>query len=384
MKKSLLLIVVLFCAFNLIAQILPNWSRFDEVQYNYVKDHNWKSIFAGLHPYTYEEKVLYRSATEDTQLVKVVTYSCVVTFQPHGIERVKTIIAINHYMDYMSSIVNGTVVFPRSHVEFIDTINDLLSDDASGGIAIGTRFRSFEPADNINAKGHQYRKDYRLKHRYARNNSYTFGYASVSYAPSIGFRSLSINTPQFSSTPGLDSRNRNERAIYAQVISVQVGGTFNRVNTFFIEGNTAVFGFNSIMAMNWKTGLDTIGIPNNNYHYRYYRSGLGIGYNYSGFKNLINPVFEAGLYCYFTKTFDRSQYDNGGTQIKIDQDLRDAGVQPNFVGFKTGIGLNVRCGYLSEVKFVPTLYYNLTAFSKGDIATRFYNVGLSVGFALRI
>jgi len=380
MKRSFLIIANILIALSLFGQIKPSWTKVSTATYSYEKRGRLGCLFDTA--YKYDETVLYKSVHTDSVLLRRITYRCVVTFLPDGIETVKMLDSINYYLDYNGSFDKGRITFPVSTVWFQDTLREMLSDNTKNKLP--NTARSFEYVHDIKKKMHRYRKDFRLAKRYGKTNTHSFGYVGVNYAPCISYRSTNINVAGFSSQNGLDARRLNERAVYGQVISGQAGFTVHAKHTFFAEYNTARFGFNTNRKVDWKTGLPDITAPAGEYQYRYYRNGLGIGYNYSGYKGRINTVFESGLYYYFTKAFDGSQYDDGAARIKIDGDARTAGIQPNFFGLKAGWGFNIRCGYLAEIKFVPTVYYNLTAFNKGELATRFYNVGLSTGFAVRL
>ena len=380
MKKTFLIIANILVALNLFGQIKPNWMKVSTVTYSYAERKPLGSLYKN--GYIYKESVYYKSVQGDSVLLRKASFSCSVDFKPGGIERTKTLDNVSYFIDYAGKIDDGRVIFPKDSIWFDDILKETNNDEFSK--AKTKTVKTLEHLGNVKKKMHHYRKEFRLAKRYGRVGGYTFGYLSLNYAPCISYRATNINIAGFSSQNDLDARRLNERAVYGQVISGQAGFTVRAKHTFFAEYNTARFGFNTNRKVDWKTGLLNVPAPAGEYQYRYYRNGLGVGYNYSGYKSRINTVLESGLYYYFTKAFDGSQYDDGMTRIKVDGDVRSAGIQSNFFGLKAGLGFNIRCGYLAEIKFVPTVYYNLTAFNRGELATRFYNVGLCTGFAVRL
>ncbi len=230
---------------------------------------------------------------------------------------------------------------------------------------------------------HAFRKDYRIDRRIAESGSIRFGYLSMNYAPCVSFRAININAPQFSERQEVENRQLNERPTYGFMWNMQVGMTFRSTNTVFIELYKSSFGFSSDNAIDWQTGLSEPGSMVA-HKYRIFRDGIGIGYNYSGYKRLFNPVFESGVYYSFIREMgDGRSYDDGVDRIRNAKDMRASGIRPDFLGLKAGLGLNLRLGYLAEFKVVPTVYYNLSTFNSKQIATRLYNIGLATGVAIR-
>ena len=340
MKKTFLIIANILVALNLFGQIKPNWMKVSTVTYSYAERKPLGSLYKN--GYIYKESVYYKSVQGDSVLLRKASFSCSVDFKPGGIERTKTLDNVSYFIDYAGKIDDGRVIFPKDSIWFDDILKETNNDEFSK--AKTKTVKTLEHLGNVKKKMHHYRKEFRLAKRYGRVGGYTFGYLSLNYAPCISYRATNINIAGFSSQNDLDARRLNERAVYGQVISGQAGFTVRAKHTFFAEYNTARFGFNTNRKVDWKTGLLNVPAPAGEYQYRYYRNGLGVGYNYSGYKSRINTVLESGLYYYFTKAFDGSQYDDGMTRIKVDGDVRSAGIQSNFFGLKAGLGFNIRCG----------------------------------------
>lgn len=213
-------------------------------------------------------------------------------------------------------------------------------------------------------------------------NNWYFG---ANFVPAAAYRSTSINSAEYREAESIYTRDTTETAGYGQTFSIQLGYTFSTVHTLYAEFIHMRQGFMSTRVLDWRTSQDTAAQPT---RYRYYGNGVGLGYNYSGYRNVVNLEIDMGIY----HLFSGINYD-GGVQIpdSIYSDvparkayIRSQGVRANMFGVKAGLGLNIRPEYRFEIRLVPTIYYNIIPTNLGGpVNTRLYNIGIAVGIAYR-
>lgn len=208
-------------------------------------------------------------------------------------------------------------------------------------------------------------------------------YFSLNYTPSVAYRSLSVRQSQFSDYASVDKRTANETSIYGDAYNIQAGITYRNKHTIAIEGLFLRQGFRSQNdTIQWPTGLaqpDTIGAK----EYRFMYGGLGIGYNYTTYKHILNPVVEMGLYYMFINNRIVPMGKTTGYELgKSEQ--RNIGLHPNqFVG-KLGLGISIRPNYRLDIKLMPVIYYNFTTTRGTVLGTRLHNAGITAGIGVRI
>lgn len=209
-------------------------------------------------------------------------------------------------------------------------------------------------------------------------------YIGIFYTPSAGFRSITIDEPQFADLDALNDRHDAETNRYGHAISLQLGYNYGR-HTVYGEYLHLRQGFNSTnQTINWQTGLPAKAAGQRKYVFS--SMGLGIGYNYSGYDHFVNTVIELGAYYNFFDVYyqDTTTFITEDVVKQYTNPMRTAGLRKNVFGLKAGLGLSLRPTFRWEIKLMPTIYYNLSPLNNGVLETRLYNIGLTLGVGCRL
>ncbi len=209
-------------------------------------------------------------------------------------------------------------------------------------------------------------------------------YLGVTYTPSVSLHGVAVNSATFTDLNAIFHRDSNEHASYGHSASFQIGYNFRR-HTVYAELLRMRYGFVSKQSIvDWSQGgLAVADIRDISYIFR--NSGIGIGYQYSGYEHLINGAIEMGVYYqFFDVTYqEKEAYKKDELSTIYPSNMRKLQLNTNAFGFKLGMGLSIRPNYRVEFKLMPTLFYNTTPANTGSINTYFYNIGVTTGFAYR-
>ncbi len=209
-------------------------------------------------------------------------------------------------------------------------------------------------------------------------------YIGIFYTPSAGFRSITLDEPQFADLDALNDRHDAETNRYGHAVSLQLGYNYGR-HTIYGEYLHLRQGFNSTnQTINWQTGMPAMAAGQRKYVFS--SMGLGIGYNYSGYDHFVNTVIELGAYYNFFDVYyqDTTTFITEDVVKQYTNPMRAAGLRKNVFGLKAGLGLSLRPTFRWEIKLMPAIYYNLSPANNGVIETRLYNIGLTLGVGCRL
>lgn len=194
-------------------------------------------------------------------------------------------------------------------------------------------------------------------------------YLSAGAMPLLSNRQVLVSTPGFKNDAIINNSKYKENAVYGMGYEFKLGFRLKRNHVLYANAMYWEHGFKaSYDQMNPFNGDEAAAYKAAEYKVSSLAFGLGYSYN-----NYI-----PGRVCNFTSEF--------GLYSSTDADtMQTSVVSSNLrVGFKAAAGLCLKPNYRCDFKLMPVFLYDFTAYTKNNISTRFYSVGLLVSFGISL
>lgn len=194
-------------------------------------------------------------------------------------------------------------------------------------------------------------------------------YISAGIMPLLSNRQVLVNAPSFSNNDIINHSKYNESAIYGMGYNLKIGGRIKRRHIIFADVTYMNHGFKTTYDnIDPFTGNKDVLAKARSYDLNSLLFGLGYSYNNYIVKRILNYTAEISIYS--------STDDNDLPTSVPSNNLR--------IGLKAATGISIKPNYRHDIKVMPTLLYDFTAFTKDAISTRFYSFGLMVSYGVSL
>ncbi|GAA3934805.1 hypothetical protein GO495_30270 [Chitinophaga oryziterrae] len=323
--------------------------------------------------------MLYKTMLKDTttydtfHLERKLYLTVTRTYHRNGLVTIDTTISAGlNYMSKNTVSIWDTITFklpkPGSPKDSVRILNSLPIDNrTSSSITDSSHVTHRGTSDTVPLTRKALRTLYENGY-YATARPPAF-YAALSFIPSMAYRMILVNDPQFNKNDLLEKRKLQEKPIFEFAASLAAGIFIKKKHTLYAEYLYIREGFKANQsAVDWASGLPQTTTGKNTY--TFYSHGIGVGYICGGYLRS-NFITDIGVYLTW-----RNTYQQNHTKDLYDEALRDHACIA-----KIGIGYNIRLGTTLSLKILPVIYYNLSPVNSETLKTRLYNIGLSTGIS---
>jgi hypothetical protein len=193
-------------------------------------------------------------------------------------------------------------------------------------------------------------------------------YISAGAIGALSNRTVLINEPTYTNDTFINKTKYKEEPIYTINFTGRLGARLKRKHTVFVEGTYLKQGFN-VKYDNINPFLGKHEVINAK-EYSVTSLLIGLGYNYTRYST----------YRHFFFTTDIALY------ASVHDYTNASNISPtkNRAGFKIAMGVAYKPNYRHDFKLMPTVFYDVSPYTRENIKTRFYSVGFTLSYGLSV